>query len=419
MKRPRIDNYTDKKLVEEGMEVDLLLRNRGAVLLLMLNIFLVFTGIGLVIPIMPTYMDELHLNGSIMGFLIAAFSLTQLIFSPLAGRLSDSLGRKKMIVAGMVIFTVSELLFGLVSSPVLLFASRMLGGIGAALIMPSIMAYIADVTTTAERAKGMGFINAAITTGFIIGPGIGGFIAEFGIRAPFYAAAAVGAVAAVVTLFILPESKPVEPPVKAEAVPVKKQSLTTQMMSSFKEPYFISLVIVFVMSFGLANYETVFGLFVDHKFGFTPKDIAFIITFGSISGAVVQVTIFGWILNRFGERTVISVCLAMAGLFVLLTLFVNQYWLIVVVTFIVFLSIDILRPAIGTQMSKMANEHQGYVAGLNSAYTSLGNITGPIVAGILFDRNLNYPYVSAALILFLCFALSLRAGRRGEASGIS
>ncbi|MFE4570764.1 MFS transporter [Paenibacillus chitinolyticus] len=399
--------------------MELLLKNRGAVLLLMLNIFLVFTGIGLVIPIMPTYMDELHLNGSIMGFLVAAFSLTQLIFSPLAGRLSDSLGRKKMIVAGMVIFTVSELLFGVVSSPVLLFASRMLGGIGAALIMPSIMAYIADVTTTEERAKGMGFINAAITTGFIIGPGIGGYIAEFGIRAPFYAAAAVGAVAAVVTLFILPESKPVEPPVKAEAAPTQKQSFMAQMLSSFREPYFISLIIVFVMSFGLANYETVFGLFVDHKFGFTPKDIAFIITFGSISGAVVQVTIFGWILNRFGERTVISVCLAMAGLFVLLTLFVHQYWMIVVVTFIVFLSIDILRPAIGTQMSKMANEHQGYVAGLNSAYTSLGNITGPIVAGVLFDRNLNFPYVSAALILFLCFALSLRAGRRGSEPGIS
>ncbi|MFD7521873.1 MFS transporter [Paenibacillus chitinolyticus] len=399
--------------------MELLLKNRGAVLLLMLNIFLVFTGIGLVIPIMPTYMDELHLNGSIMGFLVAAFSLTQLIFSPLAGRLSDSLGRKKMIVAGMVIFTVSELLFGVVSSPVLLFASRMLGGIGAALIMPSIMAYIADVTTTAERAKGMGFINAAITTGFIIGPGIGGYIAEFGIRAPFYAAAAVGAVAAVVTLFILPESKPMEPPVKAEAAPAQKQSLMAQMLSSFREPYFISLIIVFVMSFGLANYETIFGLFVDHKFGFTPKDIAFIITFGSISGAVVQVTIFGWILNRFGERTVISVCLAMSGLFVLLTLFVHQYWMIVVVTFIVFLSIDILRPAIGTQMSKMANEHQGYVAGLNSAYTSLGNITGPIVAGVLFDRNLNYPYVSAALVLFLCFALSLRAGRRGTEPGIS
>jgi DHA1 family multidrug resistance protein-like MFS transporter len=117
-------------------------------------------------------------------------------------------------------------------------------------------------------------------------------------------------------------------------------------------------------------------------------------------------------LNRFGERKVISSCLIIASLFVLLTLFVHKYWLIVVVTFIVFLSIDILRPAIGTQMSKMAQDQQGYVAGLNSAYTSLGNIMGPIVAGFLFDMNVNYPYVSAFIVLFACFVLSIRAARK-------
>jgi len=83
--------------------MSLLLRNRAAILLLMLNIFIIFTGIGLVIPIMPTYMTELHINGSVMGLLVAVFSLTQFLFSPLAGRLSDSLGRKKIIVAGMIV----------------------------------------------------------------------------------------------------------------------------------------------------------------------------------------------------------------------------------------------------------------------------------------------------------------------------
>ncbi|MGE8203344.1 MFS transporter [Heyndrickxia sp. NPDC080065] len=394
--------------------MSLLLRNRGAILLLMLNIFLIFTGIGLVIPIMPTYMIELHINGSIVGLLVAAFSLTQLLFSPFAGRLSDTLGRKKIIVYGMVIFAVSELIFGMASSPVFLFASRMLGGIGAALIMPAVMAYTADVTSTKERAKGMGFINASITTGFIIGPGIGGFIAEFGIRAPFYAAAVAGAIAALITLFVLPESFTAKEPVTDKEIQVKKQSLMKQLLYSYREPYFLSLIIVFVMSFGLANYETVFGLFVDHKFSFTPKDIAFIITFGSIAGAVVQVTIFGWLLNRFGEKNVISFCLVIASLFVLLTLFVHTYFMIIVVTFIVFLSIDIMRPAVGTLMSKMAHDQQGYVAGLNSAFTSLGNIAGPIIAGFLFDLNINYPYVSAFLVLFICFILSLQAGRSGR-----
>lgn len=393
--------------------MSLLLKNKGALLLLMINLFLIFTGIGLVIPIMPTFIDELHIDGSTVGLLVAAFSLTQLLFSPMAGRLSDTLGRKKMIVAGMVIFAISELIFGIASSSFLLYASRMLGGIGAALIMPAVMAYTADVTSPEERAKGMGFITAAITTGFIIGPGIGGFIAEFGIRVPFYAAAAAGVVAAIITAIVLSESLPSGRSAEPEPEQVKKQSLMTQLLHSFRAPYFLSLIIVFVTSFGLANYETVFGLFVDRKFAFTPKDIAFIITFGSVAGAVVQATAFGWILNRFGSGKVISFCLIVAALSVLLTLWVNSYWTIIAVTFIVFLSIDILRPAISTQMSHMAQEQQGYVAGLNSAYTSLGNIAGPIAAGILFDVDLNYPYLSASIVLLLCFLLSIRARRGG------
>lgn len=394
----------------------LLLRNRGAMLLLMLNIFLAFTGIGLVVPIMPTYMNELGIGGSIVGLLVAAFSLTQLILSPLAGGLSDRMGRKKIIVGGLVVFALSELLFGLAESSWLLFASRMLGGAGAAMIMPAVMAYVADTTSMEERAKGMGLINAAITTGFIIGPGLGGYLAELGIRVPFFAAAGAAAIVAVLTLFVLPESRSSAELGAAKSTQENndsKDSLITQLVRSYREPYFFGLLIVFVLSFGLANYETVFGLFVDHKFGFTPKDIAFVITFGSISGAVIQVTAFSWILNRFGENKVISASLLVSALSILLTLFVHGYWAIVTVTFIVFLAMDILRPAVGTQLSKMASEsQQGFVMGMNSAYTSLGNIAGPIVAGVLFDLDINLPYTVAALVLMLCFIMSLGSRKR-------
>ncbi|WP_145409649.1 MFS transporter [Paenibacillus xylanexedens] len=396
----------------------LLTRNRGALLLLMVNIFLVFTGIGLVVPIMPAYMELLHITGFTVGLLVAAFSFTQFLFSPVAGRWSDALGRKRIIVVGMLIFAVSEFLFGSVNAPVLLFAARMLGGIGAALIFPAVMAYTADITTEEERGRGMGLINAAISTGFIIGPGIGGYLAEFGIRIPFYAAGVAGLLAALITLAILPEStrSPAtsKPDVGAPKVKVKTQSLASQLLRSYQAPYFFSLIIVFVMAFGLANYETVFSLFVYQKFGFTTQDIAFIITFGSIAGAVVQVALIGWLLNRFGEKMVISVCLFFVAVFVMLTLFVHTYWLILVVTFIVFLGMDILRPAISTQMSKLAEEQQGFVAGLNSAYTSLGNIAGPIVAGALFDVNINYPYVSASIVLGICFLLSMWVLRGGK-----
>lgn len=326
-----------------------------------------------------------------------------------------------MIVAGVTLFALSEWMFGAVSEPWLLFVSRILGGIGAAFSMPSIMAYVADVTSNEERAKGMGYINAAITTGFIIGPGIGGYLAEFGVRVPFYVAGIAGGVAAIVTMLVLPESKPNSAPTPAASALSKtsasagEPSFMSQLLTSYKQPYFFSLIIVLVASFGLANYETVFGLYVDHRFGFTATDIAFIITFGSIAGAVVQVTIFGWILNRFGEQNVITWSLFIAGLFVLLMLLTNNYWMVFAVTFFLFLSVDILRPAIGTQISKMANDQQGYLAGLNSAFTSLGNILGPITAGVLFDMNINFPYASAGIVLLLCFLLSMRAGKKKRA----
>ncbi|THF80335.1 MFS transporter [Cohnella fermenti] len=399
--------------------MSIFVRHRGALPILMLNLFLVFTGIGLIIPIMPSFMNELGIGGSMMGLLVAVFSLTQLLFSPLAGRLADSFGRKKMIVLGMLIFALSEGLFGYVSSPILLFAARALGGLSAAMIMPAVMAYAADLTTNEERAAGMGYVNASITTGFIIGPGIGGFIAEFGIRAPFYAAGVAGIVAALVSLLFLKESGAVARLAEdssSDTAPAERRSLLNQLRYSYREPYFPSLIIVFVMSFGLASFETIYSLFVDHKFGFDPKDIALVITLGSIAGAVVQLTAFSWILNRFGEKRVISACLFVAGVFVLLMLLVHSYWLIFAVTFVVFLASDILRPTVSTQMSMLAKDQQGYVAGLNSAYTSLGNIIGPVVAGALFDLDVNYPYVLAGLVLLACFGVSLR-GRRGTGLG--
>ncbi|MCM3273526.1 MFS transporter [Paenibacillus elgii] len=397
----------------------LLSKNRGALLILVFNLFLVFSGIGLIVPIMPKFMESLGITGGIMGLLVAAFSLTQLLCSPLAGRLADSFGRKRMIVIGLTVFAFSEVLFGIASSPALLFVSRLLGGISAAMIMPAVMAYAADITTKEERAAGMGYINAAITTGFIIGPGIGGYIAEFGIRVPFYAAAVAGILAACITLLILRESLPSKENI-ADTPSGEREwgGLLSQLRYAYKEPYFLSLIIVFVMSFGLANFETIFGLFVDHKFGFGPKDIAFIITFGSIAGAVVQATAFSWIMKRFGEQRIISLCLIFASLFILLTLFVHTFWLIFAVTFIIFLAIDILRPAISTQMSMVAKDQQGYVAGLNSAFTSLGNIVGPIVAGFLFDLDVNYPYTLACIILFLCFVLSVK-GKKNNSQNVN
>lgn len=155
-------------------------------LILLSNVFIAFLGIGLIIPVMPSFMNIMQLSGKTMGYLVAVFAVAQLLMSPLTGRWVDRYGRKKIIIIGLFIFGTSELIFGLGTDVSVLYISRMLGGISAAFIMPGVTAYVADITSVQERPKAMGYLSAAISTGFIIGPGIGGFIAEYGVRIPFF-----------------------------------------------------------------------------------------------------------------------------------------------------------------------------------------------------------------------------------------
>ncbi len=208
---------------------------------------------------------------------------------------------------------------------------------------------------------------------------------------------------------MLPESVSKEKKQYNRELPHQKENLLQQFAKPYQSPFFMGLLIVFVVAFGLANFETVFGLFVDHKYGFTPVDIAIIITTGSILRAVVKATIFGWIINRFGEKKIIHICLAVAGLFIFLTLFAEQYAMIMLTTFIIFLAMDILRPAVSTSLSRRAGDEQGFVAGMNSSYTSLGNVIGPLIAGLLFDVHINLPYMVVAIVLLACLVHSLRS----------
>ena len=173
--------------------------------LLLINLFIAFLGISLVIPVMPTLMNELNISGTTVGYLVAVFALTQLFISPVAGRWTDRFGRKIMIINGLLIYSVSEVLFGIGKSVDILFISRILGGISAAFIMPAVTAFIADITTVKTRPKAFGYMSASISTGFIIGPGLGGFIAEFGHRVPFFVAAVLGFLAAILSFTTLRE----------------------------------------------------------------------------------------------------------------------------------------------------------------------------------------------------------------------
>lgn len=369
--------------------------------LLLLNLFIAFLGIGLVIPVLPTLMNELQLSGQVIGYLTAAFAIAQLIVSPLAGKAVDKYGRKIMIVLGLFIFGISEFLFGLGKTIEVLFISRVLGGISAAFIMPAVTAFIADITTMETRPKALGYMSAAISTGFIIGPGIGGFLADFGTRVPFYFAGALGTTAAILSIILLRE--PERNAENTENAPVQ-----TSGFKRILEPmYLIAFILIFVASFGLAAFESFFSLFVDHKFGFTPMDIAIIITGGAIFGAVAQVMLFDRLAQKWGEIKLIRYSLILSGILVFLMTVVSSYFAILLVTCIVFIGFDLFRPAVTSYLSKIAGNEQGFVGGMNSMFTSLANIFGPILGGMLFDIDINYPYYFATVVIFFGILLTL------------
>jgi len=358
---------------------------------LLLNLFIAFLGIGLVIPVTPTIMNELNISGATVGYMVSAFAFAQLILSPLAGRAVDKYGRKPMIIIGLFIFSMSELLFGLGQSVEVLFASRILGGVSAAFIMPAVTAFIADITTNETRPKALGYMSAAISTGFIIGPGIGGFLADLGSRTPFFFAATFGLTAMVLSVFTLKE-----PERHYETTTVKQQ---TGFRKVFSPLYFIAFLVLLISSFGLASFESLFALFVDRKFGFTAKDIALAISLGAIVGVIVQVGLFDRLTRWFGEIRLIRYSLIGSTLLVVLMTFVTNYLSIILVTMVVFVGFDLMRPAVTTYLSKIAGNEQGFVGGMNSMFTSIGNILGPIVGGLLFDVNLNYPFYFATAML--------------------
>lgn len=380
-------------------------RNSKVVLGILLgNIFLAFLGIGLIIPVMPTLMNELGLSGTTVGNLVAVFAAVQMISSPIAGKWVDQYGRKPMIIIGLLLFAISELLFGMGKSVTMLFISRMLGGVSAAFIMPAVTAYIADITPLSGRSKALGYMSAAINTGFIIGPGIGGFLAEIGTRTPFFVAAAIGGLAAILSwLFLIEPTREMSTEVKL----TWKMEVRGGFHKVVHPMYFFAFIILFISFFALSTFESLFSLFVDHKFQFTPMDIAIAVTGGGLIGAVAQLFLFDWMARKVGEISVIRYCLILSAVLTYLMTVVNTYIGIMVIASLVFVGFDLIRPAVTSYLSKIAGNEQGFVGGMNSMFTSMGNILGPIVGGLLFDINLNYPFYFSTVILIACIIIAM------------
>lgn len=352
---------------------------------------------------MPEFLKTFGAAGMVLGFLIAIFSFAQFIISPLSGELSDRHGRKKIIIIGLFIYGASQLAFSLSTELWMLFIARFFSGFGAAFIVPPMMAFVADITTLEGRGRGMGLLGASMSLGFMIGPGIGGFLSTISLHFPFYFAAGASIFAALLSIFILPNPAP---SISKEKLQKKQDNLFEQLVKSTTKPYFILLVVMFVFSFGLANYQSTISLYVDQKYGYTPIQIAILITVGGFVGVIVQTFVINPLFKRYGEMRIILVNLIVAALSMMAILFVDIFWTILFVATIFSTATSLLRPAVNTLVSKLAGDEQGFAAGMMNAYMSLGNMIGPALAGFIFDINYTFPYLLGTVILLICFVIA-------------
>ena len=368
---------------------------RKKLALLMLNMFIAVGSFGIIIPIIPAYLKELGQGGTAAGLIIAIFAFAQFLVSPIGGKWTDKYGRRPLINIGLLTLAISMFIFYFADSVALLYVSRAIGGIGCAFLIPAIYAYVADITTMDQRAKGNSFISAAMSLGIVIGPGIGGFLAEYGLKTPLLVSAIVGLLAFVVSFFTLKESQ-------LEKMDVSEQpdsSMVKDILLSVKKPFFIPLVITLIMSFGLMAYETVLGLYVDDQFGATPQEIAFMVTATGLVGVIMQLFVVDWIVKAMGELNVLKIFLIVTAFGFLLSIIANSYNTFFAISLLIFLATSILRPVLTTLISKLAGNEQGFAMGMNNAYMSIGNILGPLLAGALYDIQILYPFIAGLIIL--------------------
>jgi DHA1 family multidrug resistance protein-like MFS transporter len=375
-------------------------QTKRAIFILVLSEFLVCLGISLVIPVMPFIKNELHLTATDMGIMTALFALAQFVASPIVGRLSDRIGRKPVLVVGLALYMVSEILFALTNHLYMFNISRLVGGLSAAMVVPTAMALAADITTHRQRAKVIGWLSAAFSGGLILGPGIGGLLAKIDYKAPFWSAGALGLLSAIALAWLLPNFKPQ----LAEAVAPKP--LKGQLKGLLTGAIVLLFALILISSFGLQGFESIYSIYVNEVFHFSLGNIALVLTLNGLTSLFLQVVLFDRLVVWFQETRVIRYCFLISALGTVWILLAHQKWEVIVATLFVFSAFDLLRPAITTLLTKISPDNQGLINGLNMSLTSVGNIIGPIMSGALLDVSPHYPYVIVTFFLIASFGMT-------------
>ena len=362
-------------------------KNQAALGFIFITMLIDVIGWGIIIPVIPGLIEEL-IQGDISeaakvgGWITFAYAITQFVFAPLIGNLSDKFGRRPIILISLLGFTLDYILLALAPTITWLFIGRIIAGITGASITTA-SAYIADISSIENRAKNFGMIGAAFGLGFIIGPVIGGLLGQYGARVPFYAAAALCFFNFLYGYFILPESLPKE---KRSVLNLKKANPIGSFLHLKKYPKLIglasSMFLLYVASHAI---QSNWSFFTMYKFNWDEKMVGISLGVIGLLVALVQGVLIRWVNPWLGNEKSIYAGFFLYSLGMLLFTFANQSWMMFIFLIPYCLG-GIAGPALQAVISIQVPEtEQGKIQGTLTSLMSASAIVGPpLMTGIFY-----------------------------------
>jgi DHA1 family tetracycline resistance protein-like MFS transporter len=388
------------------------------VLILFAIVFIDLVGFGLVIPLLPFYGERFGASPLQVTLILAMYSLAQLFAAPLWGRLSDRYGRRPILLISLAGSVVAYLWMGVAYSLWVLFAARFLQGAMAGNIAAA-QAYIADVTTPENRAKGMGMIGAAFGFGFIVGPALGGFLAggdpaTARLSAPFYLGAALSLLAFLGALIFLKESLTPE-----RRGRIRRVGRIAAIAGALARPGLRGLILLsFLVTFAFSGMETTFAMWAFRQFGWGPLQVGYVFAFVGVLSAVMQGGLVGRLARRFGEERLLTAGLVAIVLGLVVLPEAHDLPLLLGATALLALGMGLTQPSLNSLISRRAGaDEQGEVLGVNQSTGSFARIVGPWLAGTLFvDLGRDAPFFAGAVIVAAAVLVAIGLFRGARAA---
>lgn len=360
-------------------------------------------GFGIVLPILPLWAETFGASPVQIGLITASYAVMQLLFAPVWGRLSDRYGRRPIILVSLAGSAVSALMIGLAGTLLILFVARVLQGIAGASYAAA-QAYVADVTTKEERARGMGMIGAAFGLGFILGPAFGAIFSAVDQRLPFFVAAGLAALNWVIAYRRLPESRR---PGAGEAPAPRLATLRRALGSRELAPL---VWLSFIATFAFVGMESTFALFGERRFDYGAVQMGLLFTYIGVLAAFGQGVLVGRMVSRWGESRVLVAGLIGTAAGLAVTSVAHELWVLLVGLMFLSVASGLVFATTTALISLAAHEReQGVVLGLNASVGSAARIVGPVVATLLFQHaGVAVPLVVGAVLFALCAAAAIR-----------